>query len=464
MVSSRRPERPFGPASFAQRLFGALGWPQDSRFVVAYSGGCDSAVLLDLCAQVLAPANLRVIHVNHGLQADSDAWAGFCRNECARRQIPCDIVRLRVPESGDVGLEAAAREARYEALASRLQPGEVALTAHHLEDQAETFLLRLMRGAGPLGLGAMQARRPLGVGWLARPLLSDSRQQIKNYARAARLVWLDDPSNADTRFARNWLRHRLLPILRQRWPQTDRLVARAAGHQAGVAALLAEYAAQDLAQILHPDSDRLQCEPLSHYSAGRLSNLLRYWLSGMGVAMPAARQLQGLVHDLRSQSLRPRYVWAGVDLRRYRGSLYRVAPGPPPSLRPLAWHWPDPLAVPELGIRLRGLTVQGQGISQNRIGALTVRMRMGGERFRYAGHLRTLKKMLQERGMPPWERARLPLLYAGPELVAVAGLWVATPFAAAPEEAGLQVIVEPLQPPTAGSERDTVAGVPRSAD
>lgn len=461
MVSLRKADTALTPARF-RALLGALGWPEDTAFVVAYSGGRDSAVLLDLCHQVLPAAKLRVLHVDHGLQAQAPTWAQFCCDECARRQIPCEVVRPEVRDIPALGPEAAARQARYSALAASLHPGEVLLMAHHREDQAETFLLRLMRGAGPLGLGSMPLRRRLGMGWLARPLLQESRAELAAYAERAGLQWVEDPSNADTRFARNWLRHRVLPELRGHWPQADRLVARAAAHQAEIAALLSEYAALDLSEVLDPRTSSLSCAGLARLSQARLGNVLRHWCASSHQPMPAAHQLRRLVRDVLARQVRARYAWPGLDLRWYRGRLYQVPACRPPMTAPATWHWPDACTVPDLGVRLRARMVVGQGIASARIGPLAVRTRVGGERFQYAGHERTLKKMLQEHRVPPWERQRLPLLYAGSDLVAVADLWVATPFQARASETGLEVVIEPLSGAASGDAQSPPPVVPQA--
>ncbi|WP_297528984.1 tRNA lysidine(34) synthetase TilS [Thiohalobacter sp.] len=405
--------------------------PGASGYWVAFSGGVDSSVLLDLLAEgrEQLPAPLAAVHVHHGLQAEADAWAEHCAERAARLGLP--LVRLAVDARAAPGAspEAAAREARYRVLADWLPAGGALLSAHHRDDQAETLLLQLLRGAGPDGLAGMPAVASLGRGVLLRPLLDVPRTQLEARARVRSLVWSEDPSNADRRFDRNYIRHELLPMLETRWPAARAVIARAAGLQAEASRLLAQVAEQDLAVVAGRVPGTLDCERLLALDADRQRNLLRHWLRRAGLRLPSQRVLEHLrrtVPAARPDAM-PVVRWAGGEVRRHRGLLYAMAPLPAPALagRHGLWHG-ETLKLPELGGTLQWMP--GEGVDASLIGAgLRLELRRGGERLRAVGRRehQSLKHLLQAAGIPPWERERLPLLYAGDRLVAVPSLWVA---------------------------------------
>lgn len=411
-------------------LAARLSEPPSGRVWVACSGGLDSSVLLVATCMLhrrwQRPAP-RVIHVDHGLHAQSSDWAHHVAQLAAAQGAECDIRQVQVGDHAGTGLEAAARDARYACLQQILAPGDLLLLAQHGDDQAETVLLRLLRGAGPAGLAAMPERRALGAGSLLRPLLGVSRQQLEQAGQALGIGWLDDPANNELAFDRNRLRHSVLPELRERWPAVDRLLARTAAlcrqeHDALTELLDRHY---DLA------SPQLDLEQLADGSALALSQLRR-WLEHNGLRAPSRRHLQALLEQARARpDAQLKVVLSGHQVRRFRNVLYLLPdPLPPVPTRPLQWRLPEPLTLPDgvltahrmtSGVRLSGwLTV------------LEVRFRAGGEHFQPLGrsHGAPLKKLWQEWGVPPWQRARTPLLYAGEELVAVAGHAVSAAWAA----------------------------------
>lgn len=430
-------------AAIGTALATALADPA-ATFCVALSGGLDSSVLLHAMV-TLAPGRLRAVYVDHGLHPDAPRWGGHCAALCAGLQVPFTACTVTVAATAGEGPEAAARRARYAALAARLDPGEYLLTAHHRDDQAETVLLNLLRGAGPAGLAGIATDTALGAGRLCRPLLGLPRSELLAYARAVHLDWIEDPANTDTRFDRNFLRHDVLPLIAGRWPGATASLARSATFSSEAAALLEDLAAQDARRAVR--RGRILVAALGALPEPRQRNLLRFLCRReLGTVPPEARLREALaqVHHAGSDRV-PLVAWPGGELRRYRGVLYLQAPLP---AGPGAGSTPElPTragAVLDLGAlgRLRLVRATGRGLALARLApVLTVRWRTGGERLRPAGtaHTRELKKLLQERGVVPWMRTRLPLLYSAGELVAVAGLWVAAEAAASGDVPALRV-------------------------
>ncbi|MFN2338825.1 MAG: tRNA lysidine(34) synthetase TilS [Gammaproteobacteria bacterium] len=429
---------PFDPAQLLARLNSLA---TASACWVAFSGGVDSHALLHALASRRAVLRmpLGAVHVNHGLHGHSPAWAEHCRRVCA--ELGVDFVLLAGdarPATGE-SPEAAARNLRYGLLRDWLPVNALLLSAHHQDDQAETLLLQLLRGAGPKGLSAMPAAVPLGEGSLLRPLLDCGRDDLLAYARAQGLAWLEDPSNADTRLDRNFLRHHLLPELKTRWPATAAVLARSAGLCAEAAELQEQVARQDLADATGGRPGTLSVAVLQDLPEARRRNLLRHWLRTMGFSLPSRAVLGRILAEVLAAraDAEPCVHWPGAEVRRYRDDLYALAPlAPPPAGAGRDWA---PGEVLELaGGTLRADTATGQGLRLTPGTCLQVRFRQGGEQIRLPGrdHHHTLKQLFQERGIPPWERERLPLLYLGKELVVVADLWVVAGHQAGPGEPG----------------------------
>jgi tRNA(Ile)-lysidine synthase len=418
--------------------------PPASLYVVAYSGGVDSHVLLHWLAgqrDALA-ADLAAVHVDHQLQAQSAAWTAHCRAVCDALQISFSSLQIDASAAPGESPEAAARAARYAALADWLPDGAVLLTAQHRDDQAETVLLQLLRGAGPRGLAAMPVLAAFGRGVLVRPFLSLQRAQILEYARRQHLHWVEDPSNEDTRFDRNLLRHQVLPLLQSRWPAVGRVLARAADLQADQAELAGELARQDLRVCQRGDqADRLDCQALRRLAVSRQRNVLRHWIEGNAFPLPSRdvlEQLRSRVVEARADAC-PLLHWPGAELRRYRDTLYLMAPQAElDGRRRYAWDLAGPLCLAAAGGTLCATAVQGAGLRVPSGARVDIRFREGGERLQPAGRAghHSLKHLFQEWAVPDWERARVPLIYAGDQLAAVAGLCICEGFQASGSETG----------------------------
>ncbi len=438
------------PALF-RVLTGQLGVAPGATLKVAYSGGLDSHVLLHaLCQLRVAPRwQVSAVHVDHNLQPASATWAQHCRQVSAELGVPCTVESVTVKNISEEGLEAAARRARYASISRHIGAGEMLLTAHHLDDQAETLLLQLLRGSGVHGLASMPAMVNFSKGQLARPLLGFSRRALAEYAAIHRLQWVDDTSNSDTRLARNFLRQRVFTLLQERWPSAAAQLSRSARHAADAAELLDEIARSDVRQCQVGKKTTLSIAALLLLSLPRQRNLVRYWLRALGFQAPSTVWLDRILQQAHTEP-RTRHAairWPGVEVRRYRDELTALpARAAPDSHLRVTWNPPEPLIIAGTGLALHAESVCGVGLSQQRIrqAPLTIRLRQGGERCLLSrrGHHHSLKKLLQEAGVPPWERERLPLIYVGDELAAVSDRWVCEPYAADADELGWRLVVE----------------------
>jgi tRNA(Ile)-lysidine synthase len=419
-------------------------YPDPRRYWVAYSGGLDSHVLLHAMARLRDEHGvmLQAAHVDHALHPDSARWAEHCQTVCADLNIPCQTVRVHAKADAGVSPEAAARRARYQALADLMEPGDDLLTAHHQDDQAETLLLQLLRGAGPYGLAAMPPCARFAAGLHLRPLLEFSRAALRRYAEEHKLRWIEDPGNIKRDFARNYLRHDVMPLIHARWPAAAVTLARGARLQAEAAELMDALAELDLRQAQGVQKNTLSISALNTLSDTRRRNVLRQWIKGLGLPQPDSRHVQRLLQDVLSAraDATPCVRWRGAEVRRYRDELYAMPPlAPHDASLIVPWDMKQPLTLPaDLGV-LSCVPSAGAGIKET--AGVTVRFRRGGERCTPSGRHEThvLKKLLQEAGVPPWRRERIPLIYIGGQLAAVSDLWVCEPFQAGPGEAGLWI-------------------------
>ena len=399
MASSRKPRSAEVSAAVAR----AAPELKRKRILVGLSGGVDSVVLLHALSR--AVRGVRAAHVNHGLSPNAERWTAFCRRLCKGLGVPLTVRRVRVAKRGE-GLEAAARAARYAAFA-KLSFDVLAL-AHQLDDQAETVLMNLLRGAGTRGASGMRARSAFRGRTLVRPLLEVPRDSIVAYAREHSLAWVEDETNQSDAYARNFIRLHVAPLLTARYPRWREALARAARHFA------------------RSEAD------------GRV--LLREFLAAKGLRAPSEAKLVEMLKQLSAAAPGTRIEHDGAELRVYRGEV-RVAPlRKRAPFQPVAWHGERKLMLPALGGELRFRRARGKGIDAQWVeqGEMQVKLRSGGERLQPDARRprRTLKNLFQEAGVPPWERERLPLLYRGEELVWAPGLGVDARYRAAGKSAG----------------------------
>ena len=441
-----------GPVDAAVRAaladFAAAAVPP--RIAIALSGGRDSMVLLDAAvrAAVMRPIELSAVHVHHGLSDHADDWAAFCAAACRERGVPLTVRRVAVARRGGESLEAAARAARYAAFAA-LDVDGVAL-AHHADDQAETLLLQLMRGAGPHGIAAMARGTPARASGpaLLRPLLAVRRSAIDAYIGAHGLAHVEDDSNADVALRRNRLRVDIVPRLAAAFPGYPETLVRAAAHQAEAAQLLDDLAALDARDGIGPalpgtapaDGDVLDRRLLTALPAARARNLLRWFLRRQGLRAPSAARLAAMLQQLVAAANDARVAIAhdGATVGVHRGWI--AIHGPPATGWAAEWRGEPALALPHGTLLFSPIAAGREGIAATALDGppLVARAARGGERLRLAADRprRALTDLWREAGIPPWARSAWPLLFCGDELVAVPGLGVAAPFVARGGAAG----------------------------
>lgn len=409
-----------------RHLAGALQAIQAGPIAVGLSGGCDSSVLLHALAhnQAARERGLRAIHVDHGLHPDSALWAEQAVALARSLDVDCIVLPVAVERRSGSGPEAAARAARYAAWSLQLRPGEILALGHHRDDQVETVLLKLLRGAGGEGLGAMRPWRALASGWLWRPLLDLPREALAAHAAEHRLTWIDDPSNTDQRMDRNYLRHRVLPLLRERWPRSDAVIARSAEWLRASADYLDTRVERAAAQLIGLDPATLRIAGWLALPDALRDPVLRHWLRALDLAQPSHLQAAELLRQMQTAEpdSTPLLRWPGAELRRYRDLLHAMPPRP---LIDDGWSCAFDGSVVELPAGLGSLLLDGQPSADSN--AMTVRFRRRGERIQLPGetHHRELRDLFQQNGIPPWQRDRLPMVIAGDgELLAVADLWL----------------------------------------
>lgn len=397
-----------------------------NHYLIAYSGGLDSHVLLHKMASLRSQhpeISLRAIHVHHGLQQNADQWAAHCEAVCRSLDLPFLVKKVRISRERGESIEALARCERYRVIAECLFEDESLLTAHTRDDQAETLLLQLLRGAGPKGMAAMPMRKPFAHSVLLRPLLNTMRKTLQAYAEEHRLQWVEDDSNQDLAFDRNYLRHRVMPLLKARWPAVLSNVSRSARHCASAADLLEELADSDLLSLQGTEENTLSVSALLQLSSERRCNALRQWFQLQGHRVPNTKKWESFEKALLQcdQDATPVMDFNTMQARRYRDDLYLL-----PRLIPfdttisMPWDLQSPLKLPaDLG----ELSPEPYyHLFKN----INLRFRQGGERIKPAGsaYTQSLKKLFQNWAVPPWRRDRIPLIYSGDRLIAVVGYCV----------------------------------------
>ena len=419
------------------------------RLLLGLSGGLDSCVLLHLLAQarLTIAFDLQAMHVHHGLSPNADTWAAFCQAQCDALNVPLTVVRVQLDAQSKLGIEGQARQLRYDALFNNALQADFVLSAHHQDDQAETLLLQLFRGAGLKGLASMAAadshRR------LLRPLLNVPRSALEDYAQQHGISWCEDESNSNTQYERNFIRHDILPVLSARNPAIKNVLARTASHAAEASDLLNALAELDAQPLLLNDSLCLQ--GLAMLDEARAKNVLRWWLAGRDISMPSADYLSEIYQQLLQAK-----ADANIDislnqknqsqfkLKRYQQRAYLVKPQVTTSFD-LVWNGEPQLALPNGG-QLLFSQVRGAGLAL-KLGMTRLRIsqRNGGENFKPNAlrPTRTLKHLLQEANMPPWQRENLPLVYWQDSLAFVPGIGISHELQAASHEDGLNIVWQP---------------------
>jgi tRNA(Ile)-lysidine synthase len=419
----------------------------NSHIALGLSGGMDSMVLLDILRGLSKKLHFRLsaIHVNHQLSPNAGFWAKFCERWCEAQGVPINILKVSVSGMRAKGIEAAAREARYQEY-SRQQADYVAL-AHHLDDQAETMLLQLLRGSGVKGLSAMPEVRYQNYETsprIVRPLLDVPRSEIERYAKLRKLRWVDDESNVNTALDRNFLRHKVLPLVGKRFPAYRETLSRASRHFAEAAALLDELAKLDSRAALR--GGRLKTAVLRELAPARARNLLRYYFAKYGLRMPGAKKLDEILQQIAysREDAKVSVALGELEVRRFKGEVYvcraRAAPDPNLCFR---WRGEKILEVGELNGVMAFRRTRGKGMNYAKLvqQPVTIRVRRGGEKLRpdCKRPRRSLKDLLQESEIAPWERTRMPLLFSGERLVCVPGIGIDCEYLARSGQSGLSV-------------------------
>ncbi len=421
-----------------------------AHYVLGLSGGLDSVCLLQILAELAGSMrfSLRAVHINHGLSPNAGDWAEFCRQLCLRLGIPLAVDAVDVSPYRHLGPEAAAREARWQAL--RRHSADFLLLAQHQDDQAETLMLQLLRGAGPAGLAGMASGVAAvdpsqSLARVLRPMLALGRSDILDFSLGRGYRWIEDESNSSEAFERNFLRHKIMPALAARYPHAAKIMARSASILAEASGLLAELGRHDLQSL--EKSGGLDWPGLRSLGEARARNALRTWCSRRGFPVPGYARTREIWRQL-CESRKDNQLcieWQGISLRRYRSLIFveNIATPAPMAFAPLTWDGEPWLPLIALGGALNFKPEEGRGLSLQklRLAPVSVRLRQGGERIRIDPRRprRTLKNLWQELGLPPWLRERHPLLYCGEQLVAVPGLGEDCQWRAAPGERGLIV-------------------------
>jgi tRNA(Ile)-lysidine synthase len=450
LASASKKTKPLSLLDLVDKAFVSLLESQKKikSMTVALSGGVDSVVLLHLLYQLQKTHHytLKASHVHHGLSKNADKWVKFCEKLCTKLSVPLNVHYIKLPQKKSLGIEGEARRLRYEKLLQ--SKTDLVVLAHHEDDQAETFLLQLIRGAGVKGLSSMahfdDSRR------LWRPLLNTSRTDIERYAKKHQLKWVEDESNQNIDFDRNFIRSKVLPILKNRFSYIIKVISRSTSHLAEAQYLLDDLAKIDLKSCLesHKYKHILQVKTLDKLSNSRAKNLLRYWLEINNQIMPSKDLLDELLRQVltaKKDATIKIKLSRDFEIRRYKDEVYIVKKNLKGQKNyEFIWNGESEIILPN-GSKLKFKKVRGDGISLEKIKGkkLTISNRKGGEFFKpdIKRPTKKIKQLLQESDLPPWERENLPLLYIGDELTAMPNFGVDIKFQVMTKELGLEVIL-----------------------
>ena len=418
------------------------------QILVGFSGGLDSTLLLKLLCERIDPALISAVHINHGLSPNAGRWQAAAGDFCAQLGVDFYARTVQVKSTG-LGVEAAAREQRYRVFEGLLKPGGLLFLAHHGDDQAETLLYRLLRGSGPKGLSAMSSCRSIGLGMLIRPLLACNKSQLRDWAIQLGLHWVEDESNQDSSFDRNYLRNKVLPDIAQRWPDYSQSLRRTSLLCSESEQLAQDMAKEDMSRLdLRQERAgwSINISDFSQLSPLRRRNILRHW-SGLirhyDLPMPGSKVIDQIVDTVLAarDDATPQVVWQCMQWTRFQGRLYLLILHAKTLAKqqPVLWDMQSPLKLADNSL-LRCQETIGLGLRTD-IGSVEVRCRQGGERCRPQdrAHSNSLKKLFQEYAVPPWWRDRVPLLYVDTTLVAVGDLWICEGWGAGDGELGCEI-------------------------
>jgi len=415
-----------------------------NKFCIAFSGGVDSTVLLHVMKNIIdEKSQIRAIHINHNIVDNSKAWTKTCKSICKNFGIDIEIISLELTHNG-YGLEAAARDERYERLKEKLYENEYLLTAHHEEDQMETVFLRMARGTGLDGLQGINEKYSFGKGIIFRPMLEVSKASVMDYAKEHQLKWVEDSSNQDTHFDRNFLRKKIIPQFRERWPSIASSVSRLSQLSAQNIKILNQIAEEDIGPMAN--MNELPLAILLDKSFERVNNILRYIIIANGMSIPSMKTLQnGLKEMLDPETDKSVIAWKGYCIRKYKNNLYFLSNS---VLEPnqvdvrIPWEIGKTVNLGENIGTIEATFIHGDGLSIEKCkNKLTISYRQGGELIKPTGHRinKSLKNLFQENQILPWMRDKIPLIYYQDELVSVADLWFNQNYVASQNEAGFVV-------------------------
>lgn len=420
--------------------------PDVTRFWVAYSGGLDSYVLLHKLHQEMQnypEKKLHAIHINHHLHPHADLWQQHCRNICDALGVALEIVSIEVNPASGESLEEVARNKRYEALCHFIHSKDCLLTAHHQDDQAETLLLQLFRGAGPKGLASMPYIASFSEGYHARPFLNLERKILLEYASLHELKWIVDESNENISFDRNFLRHRILPLVKERWPSAAKSMSRSAKLCGQTIQILQQTIANDLSKVILQD-ETLDIPQLNKFNFIRQTEIIRHWLMQKNISLPSEKKLLEILTTVINarRDANPYVKWKNGEVRRFRNGLYAFNHHHANNDLPLTWNLKTPLKLPLTSRFLSAQKKHGKGLLLPTFSNLDVKFNVRGLRCKITdGPTRTLKNLFQEWKVPPWERPHVPLLFHGDKLVAIVGYATCLPCTTENNQLGWHVEV-----------------------
>ena len=415
-----------------------------TKFTIALSGGVDSMVLLDLLSKAKRSSDvIKAIHINHNLHESSKEWVDFAKDACKKYKLPLIIESINPKQEG-FGLEAEAREQRYKKFKEIILDNECLLTAHHLDDQIETTLFRIFRGTGLDGLRSIRKKAKFGKGLLCRPLINIPREAIEQYAKLNDIKWIEDPSNKNIDFDRNYLRNNIVPSIKKRWPNAQKTITRLSSLAENNQKLLHELAKEDIGEI--EKFNVLDIGILSNKSSLRINNIFRFMILKNNMGIPSLKVLENGIETLiNAKSDSPIITWDGCSIRRYKNTLYFFNPDlKQDEIRPLKMKWFIDETINLGGNRgsIQARFIKGQGIALNKCPkSLEIKYRKGGEQIKPSGHkiTKSLKNLFQENNVLPWVRDQIPLFYLDEELISVGDLWFNQDYKAKEQEDGFLI-------------------------